>query len=74
MNPRPDHISLAQRYANCARAHISRAERAISNNERAYYVAVAREYLLLAADELRTSRPKTKAVVSRRSIRKEDEL
>ena len=67
MKPQRDHISLAQRYANCARAHISRAERAISNKDRAYYLAVAREYLLLAGNELKTSRRKRKTAVPRRT-------
>jgi hypothetical protein len=65
MKPQPDRISSAQHYANCARANIIRAERAISAKERAYYVAVAREYLLLAANELRTPRQR-RTIVSRR--------
>ena len=48
----PDHKALAQRYATCACVHISCAERAVSDKERAYHVSTAAEYFLLAEGEL----------------------
>jgi hypothetical protein len=53
MNSNPNHRVLAQRYADCACVHICCAERAPNAKERAYHLATASEYLLLAESELR---------------------
>ena len=56
MKRQPDFIVLAQRYVDCAHVHITCSERALNERDRAYHIATASEYLLLADGELRAAR------------------
>jgi hypothetical protein len=53
---RPAFLVLAQRYVDCAYAHISGGERAFNEKECLYHAATAGEYLLLAETELKAAR------------------
>jgi hypothetical protein len=69
MKRQPDFIVLAQRYVDYAQVHIRCGERALDANDRAYHVATAREYLLLADSELRAARSGA-AMFGKRPIRR----
>jgi hypothetical protein len=53
MRRRTDHTTIAQGYADCADESIRRANNAINETARRYFVLIAAEYLLVAKQELR---------------------
>jgi hypothetical protein len=52
-----EHLALAQQYRDCAERHTTLADLALNSTERAYHIATAHEYLLLAEGELSAAKP-----------------
>jgi hypothetical protein len=52
MKPVPNHSIMARRYFDCAQKQILLAENTAVDATRTHHTAIARQYLLLAEDEL----------------------